>query len=134
MLRIPFGQAQGQVTQPVRSETDCPLEIITPSAHDGHRGLGVLRKPPGEGPFPAIIYLHGGITTMPIDSLRLTAKEGANPSRFLAAGYVVVVPTYRSRDVDPQSSVSLDDSLAMVEFVRRLRYVDAQSIVVFGCS
>ena len=43
MLRVPFGQAQGQVTQPVLSETDCPLEVITPTAHDGHRGLGVLQ-------------------------------------------------------------------------------------------
>jgi len=134
MLRVPLGQAQGQVTQPVLSETDCPLEVITPAAHDGHRGLGVLRKPPGRGPFPAIIYLHGGITTVPIAILRQTAKDGANPSRFLAAGYVVVVPTYRSRDVDPQSAVSLDDSLAVVEFVRTLPYVDHESIVVFGCS
>jgi len=69
-----------------------------------------------------------------IATLRQTAKDGANPSRFLAAGYVVVVPTYRSRDVDPQSSVSLDDSLAVVELVRALPYVDRESIVVFGCS
>jgi hypothetical protein len=69
---------------------DCPLEVITPTASDGHRGLGVLRKPPGRGFFPAIIYLHGGITTMPIASLRSTAKDGANPSRFLAAGYVII--------------------------------------------
>ena len=134
MLHVPLGQAQGQVTQPVLSETDCPLEVITPTAPDGHRGLGVLRKPPGRGPFPAIISLHGGITTVPIASLRQTAKDGANPSRFLAAGYIVVVPTYRSRDIDPQSSVSLEDSLAVVEFVRTLPYVDRESIVVFGCS
>ena len=134
VLHLRLGQFQGQVTQPVLSETDCPLELITPTASDGHRGLGVLRKPPGRGPFPAIIYLHGGITTVPIATLRRTAKDGANPSRFLAAGYVVVVPTYRSRDVDPQSSVSLHDSLAVVEFVRALRYVDRESIVLFGCS
>ena len=134
VLHVRPGHGQGQVTQPVLSETDCPLEIINPTAHDGYRGLGVLRKPPGRGPFPAIIYLHGGITTVPIASLRQTAKDGANPSRFLAAGYVVVVPTYRSRDVDLQSTVSLDDSLAVVEFVRTLPHVDPESIVVFGCS
>ena len=134
MLRVRLVDAQGEITQPVLSEDDCPLEVITPTASDGHRGLGVLRKPPDRGPFPAIIYLHGGITTLPIASLRSTAKDGANPSRFLAAGYVVVVPTYRSRDIDPQSSVSLEDALAMVEFVRRLPYVESESIVVFGCS
>jgi acetyl esterase/lipase len=134
---VPFTRrlvAQGQVMQPVVSETECPLEVISPTAHDGHRGLGVLRKPPGKGPFPGIIYLHGGITTMPLASLRATSTNGANPSRFLAAGYVVVVPTYRSRDVDPQSPVSLDDAVAVVDYVRALPYVDGESIVVFGCS
>jgi acetyl esterase/lipase len=129
-----LAEAQGEITQPIVSEADCPLEVISPAARDGHRGLGVLRKPPGQGPFPAVIYLHGGITSVPLANLRSTAKDGANPSRFLAAGYVVVVPTYRSRDVDPQSPVSLDDSVAMVDFVRKLRYVDTESIVVFGCS
>jgi acetyl esterase/lipase len=120
--------------QPVVSETDVPVEIINPVAHDGYRGLGVLRKPPGKGPFPVLIYLHGGITTVPLASLRGTATRGANLSRLLAAGYVVVVPTYRSRDIDPQSPVSLDDSLAVVEYVRELPYAQADSIVVFGCS
>ena len=134
MVRVRLAGAQSEVMQPVLSEADCPVEIITPTAHDGHRGLGVLRKPPGRGPFPAVIHLHGGITTVSLATLRTTARDGANPSRFLAAGYVVVVPTYRSRDIDPQSSASLDDSLAMVDFVRKLPYLDAESIAVFGCS
>ena len=70
ILRVRRVEAQGEVMQPVLSEADCPLEVISPTALDGHRGLGVLRKPPGRGPFPAIIYLHGGITTVPIASLR----------------------------------------------------------------
>jgi len=70
----------------------------------------------------------------PLANLRSAAKGGANPSRFLAAGYVVVVPTYRRCDVDPQSPVSLDDSVAMITFVGTLPYVDSESIVVFGCS
>jgi acetyl esterase/lipase len=81
-----------------------------------------------------MVHLHGGITTMPLPSLRTTATDGANPSRFLAAGYVVVVPTYRSRDVDPQSPASLDDAVAVVDYVRALPYVYDESIVVFGCS
>jgi len=120
--------------QPLVSEAACPLEKIEPVASDGYRGLGVLRKPPGAGPFPAIIWLHGGITTVPLSRLELATRDLANPARFLAAGYVLVASTYRSRDVDLQSPVSLEDCLAVVEFVRRLPYVDAQSVVVFGCS
>ena len=48
-----LSQAQPAVTRPVVSEKACPLETITPVSADGHRGLAVLRKPRGTGPFPA---------------------------------------------------------------------------------
>lgn len=130
----PLSGANAPVTQPLVSEAACPLQQIEPVASDGYRGLGILRKPPGDGPFPAIIWLHGGITTVPLSRLQVTTRDLANPARFLAAGYVLVASTYRSRDVDLQSPLSLEDCLAVVEFVRRISYVDAQSIVVFGCS
>src|SRR5262249_54634500 len=129
-----IAEAQAEVTRPVISEAACPLEIIEPIASDGYRGLGIVRKPPGAGPFPAIICLHSGLVSYPLPRLQSLVRDTANASRFLAAGYVVVVPTYRSRDVDPQSTVSLEDSLAVVEYVRKLPYVDAESIVVSGCS
>jgi acetyl esterase/lipase len=134
IVRAGFVEGQNQITRPVVSESDCPLEVMAPVATDGYRGQAVLRKPPGRGPFPAFITLHGGITTVPLSRLESIARDLANPSRFLAAGYVVVAPTYRSRDVDLQSPVSLEDSLAVVDYVRKLPYVDARSIVVYGCS
>jgi acetyl esterase/lipase len=130
------GVAEAQetpITRPMISETDCPLETIEPIAGE-HRGLGVLRKPPGKGPFPAIIWLHGGITTFPLTRLQSAVRDMANPTRFLAAGYVVIAPTYRSRDHDIQSPVSLEDTLAVIEYVRKLPYVDPKSLIVFGCS
>jgi dipeptidyl-peptidase 4 len=54
--------------------------------------------------------------------------------RFLAAGYVVADITYRSRDVDPQSRVSMDDSVAAVEYLQRLPYVNPASVGIYGCS
>ena len=59
-----LSQAQPAVTRPVVSEKACPLETITPVSADGHRGLAVLRKPPGAGPFPVMVWFHGGITTV----------------------------------------------------------------------
>lgn len=125
--------ATQSITRPVVSEDVSPIETIAPVARDGHRGLGLLRKPPGTGPFPAVVIVHGGLVTRPRDELKELALS-AQPSRFLAAGYVVAVITYRSRDDDPQSTVSLADSLAAVEHVRQLAYVDRESIVVTGCS
>jgi len=100
---------------------------------DGHRGEGLLRKPPGAGPFPAVVCLHGGLTRQSSRELLQLARS-ITPSRFLAAGYVTAVPTYRSRDDDPQSPVSLEDSLAVIDHVKRQTYVDPKSVVVFGCS
>jgi acetyl esterase/lipase len=125
--------ATASVTRPVVSEDTSPLEAIAPVARDGYRGRGFLRKPPGPGPFPAVVVIHGGLVTLPSDRVRELALS-VQPSRFLAAGYVVAVITYRSRDDDPQSTVSLADSLAAVAHVRQLSYVDRDSVVVSGCS
>jgi dienelactone hydrolase len=120
-------------TRPVISEEVAPLEAIAPVAKDGHKGEAFLRKPPGKGPFPAIVIVHPGSTTIPTAKLKELAL-GSWASRFLAAGYVVAEPTFRSRVVDPQSRDSLEDVLATVEHVRKLPYVDAKSIVVNGVS
>jgi len=134
LISAGVARAQDPVTRPIVSEDACPLETITPTAYDGYRGQVVLRKPPGAGQFPAILWIHGGLTTVPSPMLLEIARNGANPSRFLAAGYVVIVPTYRSRDDDPQSRVSLEDCLAVVDYLRRQPYVDPKSVVVYGCS
>jgi dipeptidyl aminopeptidase/acylaminoacyl peptidase len=126
-------QAAETVTRPVISDDVVPLEQISSTAQDGTRGEGFLRKPPGPGPFPAVVLIHGGITRWPTSQLREYAVS-TWPSRFLAAGYVVAVVTYRSRDVDPQSSEAVQDTLAAIEHVRRLPYVDRTSIVVNGVS
>ena len=78
--------------------------------------------------------IHGGLVTRPGEELKKYALDVAYSSRFLAAGYAVAVITFRSRDDDPQSRVSAEDSLAAVNHVRRLAFVDAKSVVVYGCS
>jgi dipeptidyl aminopeptidase/acylaminoacyl peptidase len=123
-----------RITRPAVSEKASPLQPIAPVAHDGYRGYGFLRKPPGDGPFPAVVLIHGGLNTWASERLRQFVITSAMPSRLLAAGYVVATMTYRSRDVDPQSRVSLDDSLAAVEYLQRLPYVNAASVAVYGCS
>ena len=125
--------ASESVTRPIVSDDIAPLEQFAPVASDGYRGTGFLRRPPGDGPLPALVWIHGGLATRPEADLREYARS-ANPSRFLVAGYVVAVITYRSRDEDPQSRVSVEDTLAAVNHVRRLPDVDAKSVVVFGCS
>jgi dipeptidyl aminopeptidase/acylaminoacyl peptidase len=90
-----------EVTRPEISEQVSPIEVIAPIARDGYRGQGMSRKPPGAGPFPAVLLIHGGMVTRPLATLRDMERNFATPSRFLAAGYVTVVLTYRGRDLDP---------------------------------
>ena len=130
---MPLLGAQLEITQPVVSEDACPLLPISPVAKDGYQGHGFLRKPPGPGPFPAIVWLHPGIITLRDRALTRFAT-GINASRFLAAGYVVIVPTYRSRDVNPQSPAPVQDAVAMGEYARGLSYIDPHSLVFYGCS
>lgn len=90
-----------RITRPAVSEKASPLQPIAPVAHDGYRGYGFLRKPPGDGPFPASALIHGGLMTRASERLRQFVITRPMPSRFLAAGYVVATMTYRSRNVDP---------------------------------
>ena len=121
-------------TRPEVSLADAPLEVVGPIARDGYKGLALLRKPPGTGPFPAVIIIHPGLTTFPQAALTDYMQKAAPASRFLAAGYVVALTTYRSRDVDPQSPVSANDVAATLDHVRKLDFVDVDSIGLIGCS
>ena len=133
LTQVQTGGSGEPTTRPVIAEDISPLELISPVAADGHRGEAFLRKPPGDGPFPAIVLVHGGLTKWPIDQLKEYASR-AHPSRFLEAGYVVAVTTYRSRDIDPQTTVSLEDILAAVDYLKNLDYVDPNSVAVRGTS
>jgi dipeptidyl aminopeptidase/acylaminoacyl peptidase len=126
-------QTAPAVTRPVIAEQVSPVERISPVARDGYAGTAFVRRPPGKGPFPAVVIIHPGLTAWSTDALRGLAN-GTQASRFLAAGYVVAATTYRSRDADPQTTVSLQDSLATVDHVRKLPFVDARSLVIWGCS
>src|SRR5688572_13271726 len=115
LLSTPLAAGLGQgerITRPTISEQVSPLERIAPVARDGHRGEGFLRKPPGVGPFPAVVMIHGGLVTRQTQELKGYVRDAPHSSRFLAAGYALAVITFRSRDDDPQSRVSAEDSLA----------------------
>jgi len=122
------------ITWPFVAEDVSPIEIVQPVAQDGYQGLALVRKPPGDGPFPAVVLIHGGLSISSIERLTDYVLERPFASRFLSAGYVVANITYRSRNIDPQSQVSRDDSMAAVDYLQSLSYVDASSIGIYGCS
>jgi dienelactone hydrolase len=128
---------------------------VTFNAGD-HELRGVLFRPQGDGPFPALIWNHGSEKT-----------PGATPqfesvaSIFVPAGYVVFAPVRRGHgyskgqyivDVIRQTRTAkgaeaarrvavqlleteqLDDQLAGLAYAKQLPFVDPNRIAVAGCS
>src|SRR4051812_49173353 len=94
---------QTGVTRPVVSEEACPANIIEAPTRDGQKATAVVRKPTGRGPFPAVVFLHGGLNRRNVDRVKREVLNLPTNSRFLAAGYVTVEAVFRSRSDDPQS-------------------------------
>ncbi|MDR0779255.1 MAG: dienelactone hydrolase family protein [Pseudomonadales bacterium] len=124
------------VLRPVIAEAAIPLQTLTPVATDGVRGEAYLRKPPGAGPFPAVILVHGGAPRWSTDMLREYALH-THASRFLAQGYVVVVMTRRDLDLElpfNEEQPAVKDAVAVIDYVKSLAYVDPASVVLRGTS
>jgi dienelactone hydrolase len=86
---------------------------------------GYLSKPKGLGPFPVVIYNHGGLGNEIGGSPRETSEALA------IAGYVGFSPLRR-----PTVSMNghLDDVMDALDYVKGLNYVDKDQIAIMGFS
>lgn len=77
----------------------------------GERGLLDVLLPPGEGPFPVVVCLHGG-------GWREGSKEGARPlgEALAQLGLAVVLPNYRLTGTHPHPAQE-DDVCAALRWV-----------------
>jgi len=105
---------------------------------------GMLTKPPGEGPFPAVVIMH--------DCTGLGAPSSGAPARWaetlLAAGYVVLTPdSYSTRGfadgicnaIGPQlwlvgNPARVSDAFAAIDVLAQLPYVNPQQIALLGSA
>jgi dipeptidyl aminopeptidase/acylaminoacyl peptidase len=111
----------------------CPIHKITATAEDDKQIRAFYRKPPGDGPFPAVICIHGGVTSASDNNLRSLLLENAY-TRLLAAGYVTVAGDFRTYQATPKARGPILDCLATVRAVKKVPFVDGESVVVFGGS
>jgi acetyl esterase/lipase len=126
--------ASGQPKRPKIPEKVSPLEVMSTPTSDKRTATAVVRKPPGKGPFPAMIYLHGGFRKQKVEMLKKWSTGMPTATRFLAAGYVTVMATYPGLEEDPQDPKNLVDILAIVKNVKKMPEVDSKSVVVWGVS
>jgi dienelactone hydrolase len=110
-------------------------EIERISFHSNIELEGVLIKPSGNGPYPAILLLHGsGSSHQAYDKAYF--KYHANA--FLEKGFAVMIYSKRSsKDVDYKYFTYEDllgDANAAISFLRKSKDIDSQNIGVMGLS
>jgi dienelactone hydrolase len=128
----------------VVSEADSPVEQTYIKAKDGLYIAAAIRKPKGDGRFPAIILFHGAPGGRGMAQLVGWSRGdfgGPVWERFLQEGYVVVVADYRGGDMNLTSApsangvvTSIDDGLAVIDYVKALAYVDPGQLNLYGVS
>jgi dipeptidyl aminopeptidase/acylaminoacyl peptidase len=128
----------------VVSEADSPVQQTWIKAKDGVYIAAAIRKPSGDGPFPAIVIFHGAPGGRGMEQLVGWSRgDHGGPvwERFLQEGYVVAVADYRGGDFNQMNTPSttglttaIDDGVAVINHVRALPYVDAARTSVYGVS
>jgi dienelactone hydrolase len=128
----------------VVSEADSPVQSIYIKGKDGLYIAAALRKPKGNGPFPAIIMFHGAPGGRGMEQLVGWSRgDHGGPvwERFLQEGFVVIVADYRGGNMTLMSTAStngtitsIDDGLAVLDYVKALPYVDPARINLYGVS
>lgn len=98
---------------------------------------GYLAKPEGDGPFPALVYLHG-CNGLP-EAFRRGEIKGLWSERLAAWGYVVLaVDSFTTRGIantclgEPAPRVA--DAYGALAYLARQRFVDPRRIGVIGFS
>jgi acetyl esterase/lipase len=120
---------------PVRiPESECPVRTIEAEAADGRPVRAWWRRPQGDAPVPAIVFIHGGLTEFPEAALRRHLTANPVITRFLAAGHAVVMATFRTYEHDVQSRWPVEDVRAVVRATARLPGVDPRRIALYGGS
>jgi dienelactone hydrolase len=128
----------------VVSEKDSPVMQTWIKAKDGLYIAAAVRKPKGEGPFPAIVIFHGAPGGRGMDQLVGWSRgDHGGPvwERFLQEGYVVVVADYRGGDWNQMNKPSasglvtaIDDGISVIEHVQSLPFVKRKEVSVYGVS
>jgi len=99
-------------------------------SYDGAYIPAAWRKPQGDGPFPAILYIHGGVGgSGPQAAARML--QGRVPRHFHGRGYVGLATDYRRFHFGEDE---IQDVLAAYGKLKSLPFVDANRIAVIGGS
>lgn len=131
--------------------SDIPNQIHFVELRDGVYAPIGIRKPPGEGPFPTIVFAHmnGG---MGLQWIREWTQNGSwTLEQFIKAGYAVVWMRYRAevdssygpaliegkwqgRQIFNRGPFEYDDAISIIEHIKTLDFVETDNVGYMGLS
>jgi dienelactone hydrolase len=149
-LKEPVNSPVTAITEPVRG-SDIPVQLIYVETPDGLYAPIGLRKPPGNGPFPIILFAHmnGGLG---VRWIREWTQNGSwTLEQFMKAGYAVAWMRYRAevnnsygarlaekkregRQLFNRGPLEYDDAISIIKYVKTLPYVDPNRVGYVGLS
>jgi dipeptidyl aminopeptidase/acylaminoacyl peptidase len=101
----------------------------------GSTGEAYLTRPPGSGPFPLMILLHGH-TIWSIGAESVVPEAEAFASDLCYAGLAISLPGYGATEVpasmDPNITLSVVSDA--VSLVKKLPWIDSQRLYLYGFS
>lgn len=122
----------------VRSARYQQYEEATYKSFDGTEIHGFLFRPEGEGPFPAVVYPHGGPTSVYGD------QWDGHAQYFVEKGYAWFGINFRGSttygreferaNYDVWGVADTEDCLAAADYLSSLEWVDGDRIGIFGAS
>jgi dienelactone hydrolase len=118
----------GSLQLRLASERGVPVERAPPEIIQGY-----LSRPTGDGPFPAIVHLHGcgGLTS---------ARREHDAEQFTRWGYVILeVDSFATRGIKNACAgqripARQADAMGALIYLSKLPFVDAKRIAVLGYS
>lgn len=108
-------------------------QVFTAKAADGHETPAIWVAPEGQGPFPAIVWLHGAPAAQGERGERSEADRGRF-DLFLKAGFVVCLGDYRGEPSAGPDISGPDDAAAIIRHIKSLPLVDPQRVALMGHS
>ena len=144
------GSGYAVVTEPV-PDSDIPNEIHMVEMRDGLYAPVGIRRPPGSEQHPVVVIAHmnGGLG---LRWLREWTRNGSwTMERLLDAGYAVALMRYRAevetgyetalvegswqgRQIFSRSPFEYEDVIAIIEYLKRLDFIDGERIGYLGVS
>jgi dipeptidyl aminopeptidase/acylaminoacyl peptidase len=106
------------------------LSKVYIQSYDGAYVAAAWRKPPGEGPFPAILFIHGGVGGSGPEAAA-NMLRGRVPEHFHRRGYATMATDYRRFHFGEDE---IRDVVAAYKKLESYPFVDRNRIAVIGGS